>query len=42
MISHHDLAIFERHADKVYRFTPSSDGVKVECAIAPPATSDPT
>jgi ABC-type glutathione transport system ATPase component len=42
MISHHDLAIFERYADKVYRFIPSIDGVKVDCAIAPPATSDPT
>jgi ABC-type glutathione transport system ATPase component len=41
MISHHDLGIFERYADRVYRFIPSADGVKVECAVAPPATIDP-
>ena len=40
MISHHDLGIFERYADRVYRFIPSTDGVKVECAVAPPETSD--
>jgi ABC-type glutathione transport system ATPase component len=40
MISHHDLSIFERYADRVYRFTPSADGVKVECAVAPPSISD--
>jgi ABC-type glutathione transport system ATPase component len=40
MISHHDLGIFERYADRVYRFTPSSDGVKVECAASPPQSED--
>ena len=27
MISHHDLSIFERYADKVYRFVPLMGGV---------------
>lgn len=40
MISHHDLGIFERYADRIYRFTPSSEGVKVECAMAPPDAAD--
>jgi predicted ATPase len=31
MISHHDMAFFERWADKVYRFTPVAEGaVRVE------------
>jgi ABC-type glutathione transport system ATPase component len=41
MISHHDLGIFERYADRVYRFIPCADGVKVECAVAPPTIADP-
>jgi ABC-type glutathione transport system ATPase component len=40
MISHHDLGIFERYADRIYRFTPSAEGVKVECAVAPPPVAD--
>jgi DNA repair exonuclease SbcCD ATPase subunit len=30
MISHHDSGIFEKYADRIYRFTPATDGVKVE------------
>ena len=30
MISHHDLDVFDRHADRIFRFTPGPDGVKVE------------
>jgi ABC-type glutathione transport system ATPase component len=26
MISHHDVAIFERYADKIYQFLPAGDG----------------
>jgi hypothetical protein len=26
MISHHDVAIFERYADKIYQFVPTTDG----------------
>jgi len=38
MISHHDVAIFERYADKIYQFTPTGDGsVQVrQLAAAPP------
>lgn len=30
MISHHDVSLFERYADRIYRFTPTADGVRVE------------
>jgi len=40
MISHHDLGIFERYADRIYCFIPTTEGVKVECAVAPPTTPD--
>jgi DNA repair exonuclease SbcCD ATPase subunit len=30
MISHHASASFERFADRIYRFTPTADGVEVE------------
>jgi hypothetical protein len=30
MISHHDASTFDRYADKVYRLTPTPDGVKAE------------
>jgi ABC-type branched-subunit amino acid transport system ATPase component len=30
MISHHDVTLFERYADRIYRFTPTADGVRVE------------
>ena len=29
MISHHDVSAFERYADRIYRFTPTADGVSV-------------
>ncbi|MDX1948316.1 MAG: DNA repair protein [Pirellulaceae bacterium] len=29
MISHHDVATFERYADKIYEFAPTADGVVV-------------
>jgi hypothetical protein len=33
MISHHDTAIFERYADRIYRFVPVGEGaVRVERA----------
>jgi hypothetical protein len=32
MISHHDASSFERYADKVYRLTPTPDGVKADVA----------
>jgi hypothetical protein len=30
MISHHDHTVFEHYADRIYRFAPAPDGVKVE------------
>ena len=30
MISHHDVSIFEQYADRIYRFTPTPDGVRVD------------
>ena len=30
MISHHDVGLFEKYADKIYRFSPDGDAVKVE------------
>lgn len=30
LISHHDSDLFERYADRIYRFCPGPDGVKVE------------
>lgn len=41
MISHHDTAVFERWADKIYRFVPVSQGaVRVEEARGEPAGED--
>jgi DNA repair exonuclease SbcCD ATPase subunit len=40
MISHHDVSAFERYADKIYRFTPTADGVTVSEAYAAPAAED--
>ncbi len=44
MISHHDVSLFERHADKVYRLTPLMGGaVDVrEVARSPGVADDPT
>ncbi|HEX2970709.1 MAG TPA: hypothetical protein VHP11_00150 [Tepidisphaeraceae bacterium] len=30
MISHHDISAFEHYADKIYRFTPTPDGLSVK------------
>ena len=30
LISHHDVELFEEYADKIYRFTPTNDGLKVD------------
>jgi hypothetical protein len=40
MISHHDAAIFERYADRIYRFIPTPDGVRVELSAAGPTVPD--
>ncbi len=40
MISHHDCAMFERYADRIYRFVPAADGVKVEMVAAAPGEED--
>jgi ABC-type glutathione transport system ATPase component len=36
MISHHDFAVFERYADKVYRFEPRPGWVVEVSEIAAP------
>jgi ABC-type glutathione transport system ATPase component len=41
MISHHDVALFERYADRIYQFTPDGQGgVSVRLYNAPPAEAD--
>jgi len=41
MISHHDVALFERYADKIYQFTPKPNGVvEVRQVQAPPEIVD--
>ena len=41
MISHHDVALFDQYADKIYEFKPQSDGsVKVEERVTRPAVED--
>lgn len=41
MISHHDAALFEAYADRIYRFHPMRDGsVKVRLDGEPPAVED--
>lgn len=41
MISHHDVGLFEKYADKIYRFNPSADGViQVEEVAAAASTRD--
>lgn len=39
MISHHDVAIFERYADKIYQFQPAGDGSVVVREVAAPAAA---
>ncbi len=40
VISHHDRALFERYADKIYEFAPSRAGVQVREVHTPSSHSD--
>jgi len=40
MISHHDIGLFEKYADKVYRLNPSREGVEISEINAPPTEHD--
>ncbi len=41
MISHHDIALFEQYADRIYQFVPAADGrVDVRLIAAAPAEAD--
>ena len=40
MISHHDTGLFEKFADKIYRFTPHDGSVSVTQVSGPPAEAD--
>ena len=40
LISHHDVSAFERYADRIYRFTPTPDGVSVKAMYESPSTTD--
>lgn len=40
LISHHATEAFERHADRIYRFNPSAEGVKIERFDPGPGTQD--
>ena len=41
MISHHDIAIFERYADRIYTLTPDANGsVELRRWSPPPAQAD--
>ena len=40
MISHHDSAIFERYADRIYRFIPTPEGVRIEMVPGAPSAND--
>ena len=40
LISHHDIDVFRSFADKIYRFTPTADGVSVTEAAARAAVED--
>jgi hypothetical protein len=40
LISHHDVAVFEHYADRIYRFTPKADG-SVEVDQVASATPEP-
>ncbi len=37
MISHHEVGAFERHADRIHRFTPTPDGVWVQAVHEVPS-----
>lgn len=38
MISHHDIGLFEKYADKVYRLSPGTDGVTIADVNPEPVT----
>ena len=40
MVSHHDSAMFERYADRVYKFSPTAEGLKADLLDAAPAQID--
>jgi DNA repair exonuclease SbcCD ATPase subunit len=40
LISHHDVELFEEYADKIYRFTPTNDGLRVDQVNANPQGID--
>jgi len=40
MISHHDIGLFERYADKTYRLNPGEDGITVDEVNAQPLQRD--
>ena len=40
MISHHEHTVFEKYADKIYRFTPGAEGVSVELWKTEPPNAD--
>ena len=40
MISHHDVGLFEKYADKIYRFTPKDGAITTEEVSAAPAEQD--
>lgn len=43
MISHHDVALFERYADRIFQFSPRGDGsVEVRRVAASPSVPDQT
>lgn len=43
MISHHDIAAFEPYAQRIYKFTPTADGVSVEPVfVAPHPDEEPS
>lgn len=40
MISHHDIGLFEKYADKVYRLSPSREGLEIAEVNGPPMEGD--
>ena len=40
MISHHDIGLFEKYADKVYRLNPNRDGLEIREINASPVEGD--
>ena len=42
LISHHDVSIFERYADRIYRFVPTATGVRADPVATGPHSPDAT